>query len=381
MIRVLLVMTARQVGGAELYVANLVEALSGKACFTVAASDDPELQRLRARLSTHSEVVPLSFDSGPALPGVLRRLRWLAGQHEVVHLNSNHPASRLGIAVGLALGGRTPPLVAVEHRATEIGDVKTPAVLAPMLPAMFRRSRRGVAVTVAVSRENLQTLTGIYGLPPQRVRLIYYGVPLTATDAAQPARRQIEAELGLPPTASLVLTPARLAANKGHRYLLEAAPAILAAHPSAHFLFAGAPDDPTPIEESIRALGLGGKVTLLGAREDMSRLLGAADVVVLPSLAEGLALAVLEGLAAGLPVVATRAGGAAEAIEDGVSGFLVPPADAPSLGRAVVAALSMDPAARLALGRSARGRATYFSVDRMADEMLALYEEVGATRR
>src|SRR6185369_3181875 len=123
------------------------------------------------------------------------------------------------------------------------------------------------------------------------------------------------------------------------------------------------------MEPALRALAapLGRAVVFLGARADVPDLLAASDVVVLASLAEALPTALMEAAAAGRPCVATRVGGVPEIVDDGVTGLLVPPSDAPALARALTC-LARDPALRADMGRAARERAeARFSLDAQID--------------
>jgi glycosyltransferase involved in cell wall biosynthesis len=307
----------------------------------------------------------------------LRRLQHLADEHDIVHLNSNHPGSRLGIACGFALGGRRTPLVCVEHRVTPIRDIVVPRAITWSLPALFRWSRRGAACVVAVSEENAAMLTGHYHLPVDMVRVVRSGADLSAYESFDPAAREaVRAELGLPAGGQLITVVARLSANKGHRYLIEVAPAILARHPHAHFLFVGPADEAETLRSQIAQLGLAARFSLLGHRADVPRLLMASDVFVLPSLGEGFAVVIVEALAAGLPVVATQVGGAAE-IET-IAGVrpemqVVPPAAPGPLAQAVNAALDLDAPTRANWFSAARAITQRFSARAMAQQMLALY--------
>lgn len=377
MLNILLVMTAREVGGAEHYVEQLIAALGESCRFTVALSDHPNLSQLRQRLSDMAEVRPFAFDQATRLPGIARELRGLARGFDVVHINSNHPASRLGILMALSLPGSGTPVVCVEQRATPLEDVITPPAIAWALPALFRWSRRRVACTVAVSHDNRRTLEAYYRLPSARIQVIYNGVDLSrfaAPPAPSPSLRQ---ELGLTAGQPILLVAARLAANKGHRYLVAAAPAILQQFPDAHFVFAGSPDDPS-IAGQIIGMGMTSHFSLLGFRQDTPRLLHECDVLVSPSLAEGFALTILEALAAGAMVVATQVGGADEIIISGQNGFLVPPADPPALARGVIQALSLDRDQRAALSQAAQTTAGQFSLHAMSQQMLALYRHLAA---
>ncbi|MGQ0603522.1 MAG: glycosyltransferase [Anaerolineales bacterium] len=378
--KVLVVMTARTVGGAELYVQRLLNELAGECAFTVALDEHLTLAEFHRTLDPLADIITVNFDRALALPATLRRLQQLADEHDIVHLNSNHPGSRLGIACGFALGGRSTPLICVEHRATPIHDIVVPRAVTWSLPALFRWSRRGAACVVAVSAENATMLTRHYHLPPDAVRVVRSGADLSAYETFDPiARESVRAELGLPVGQQLIAVVARLSANKGHRYLIEAAPAILARHPRAHFLFVGPADEAESLHTYIAQLGLAVKFSVLGHRADVPRLLMASDVFVLPSLGEGFAVVIVEALAAGLPVVATQVGGAAEV--EAITGArpelqFVPPAAPEPLARAVNAALDLDTATRANWAVTARAIAQQFSARAMAQQMLALYREI-----
>ena len=371
---VLLVMTARTVGGAELYVERLTAALAGACRFTVALSDHPEVADMRRRLAGRAEVLTFPFDRTGALPAVTRRLRQLGRAADVIHLNSNHPGSRLGILIGFALSGCGRPVVCVEQGASPIAAVEVPGSIAWALPALFRWSRRSASQVIAVSEENKQTLVDLYRLPARKITVVHNGADLAAY--RDPAPGTLRVELGLTPDQPLVIVLGRLAANKGQRFLVEAAPAILARFPTTHFAFAGNPEGRGDIEARIRALNLEAHFSLLGFRSDVVNLLRSSDVFVLPSLAEGFSLSIIEALAAGLPVVATRVGGAAEIVDEGRNGYLVPPADAPALGEAVIRALSLDPSARETMRLVALETAQRFSFDITAQKMYGIYRSL-----
>jgi glycosyltransferase involved in cell wall biosynthesis len=372
--RVLVVTTARQVGGAELYIPTLVAALRGRCEFTVAISDHPAMQPLRDALAEKAHVVPLPFDRPGALPGAAQAVRRLAGRHDVAHLISNHPASRLGILMGFTLGGARTPYVVIEQRATQVDDVRVPGYLTGALPGLFRRSRARAARVIAVSEENRRTLIGYYGLRPEQIAFIHNGIDVARY--AAPHHDGLRRKLGLDPDAQLVLTAASLLENKGHRYLVEAAAAVGPHFPQAHFVIAGEGEKRAAIEAQVAAAGLAGRFAFIGFWPDFAGLVTGSDLFVLPSLAEGFSLALVEAMAGGLLTIATRVGGAPEVIEDAVNGYLVPPADAPALAGALTRALDLSAKARAAMSAAARRTAQTFSVEAMAERTLALYEEV-----
>ncbi|HEU0107593.1 MAG TPA: glycosyltransferase [Vicinamibacteria bacterium] len=180
------------------------------------------------------------------------------------------------------------------------------------------------------------------------------------------------ASLGLP-EGPLVVAVGQLEEIKGHRYLVEAWPEVVRAHPAARLVLVGDGPRRLALQEQARGLGVDGSVVFLGFRPDGRRYAAAADVVVQPSLTEGMPNAVLEAMAAKRSVVATRVGGVPDLIEDGETGRLVPPADARALA-AAIAGLLADRTERLRLGGAARARVgREFSVEVVRRAFETLY--------
>ena len=176
----------------------------------------------------------------------------------------------------------------------------------------------------------------------------------------------------------VLLMAGRLAEQKSHATMLDAMPAILAAHPRATLLIAG--DGPLlwDVARQVATRGLAGAVRLMGHRSDLPDLMAAADLLVLPSRFEGLPLVALEAMVAGLPIVASDAAGHAEMLDHGASGWLSPAGDATAFAATVVAALS-DPARLAAVAAAATERQRErFTADRMIDETAAVYDEEAA---
>jgi glycosyltransferase involved in cell wall biosynthesis len=127
------------------------------------------------------------------------------------------------------------------------------------------------------------------------------------------------------------------------------------------------------VAKRLAALGLGAKVQLLGERRDVAVILALSDLFVLPSRWEGMPNAVLEAMAAGLPVLATRVDGTLDVVRDGETGILVPPGDDRALAAALLA-IGRDPARRRSLGAAGRRRTEEaFSIDRFVDGFERLY--------
>src|SRR5260221_7747933 len=222
------------------------------------------------------------------------------------------------------------------------------------------------------------------GFPAGRIGGIPNGIDVARFAAPRGAgikRRWI----GLPGSGPVVAVVGRLHGMKGVEYFLQAAAIVSRRFPEARFLIVGdrlavrdgvvvsEPSDRAELLALADSLGLVGRLVFTGFRLDIPELLAEIDLSVLPSLSEGLSNVLLESMAAGVPVVATRVGGTPEALEDGLSGLLVPPRDATALAAAISRLLG-DPALALRLGQGGRRRiARSFSIESMARETERVY--------
>jgi glycosyltransferase involved in cell wall biosynthesis len=234
---------------------------------------------------------------------------------------------------------------------------------------------------IAVSRSTREFLVKERFVPADRVRLIWNGAPL---DEFAPVPREralhVRRALGLPDEALVVGTIGRLNAQKGHRFLLEAAALLLPRQPKARVLVAGDGDLMGELRGQATALGIADRVVFAGHRTDVPDLLGALDVFCISSLYEGTPLALFEAMAAGKPVVSTSVDGCREVLEDGVTGVLVPPADAAALADGLERVLA-DEALRAALGRQALAASRRYDVRACVDQMQAFYDDLLAGPR
>ena len=169
--------------------------------------------------------------------------------------------------------------------------------------------------------------------------------------------------------------------SKGHRYLLDALPAILADHPNVVLLLAGEGSERGALEEQVQRLGLAQHVRFLGFRRDVPQLIQAADLLVMPSLSEGLCSSLIDAMLGGLPIVTTTVGGIAELVgPDQLSNapvaWPVPERDSAALAEAVGTALA-DPQERATRATRARQRAQVrFTAERMVERTLEVYQEL-----
>lgn len=222
-----------------------------------------------------------------------------------------------------------------------------------LLGFLLRQCSGVVAVSHAVAKT-----------APVACQVIHNGISLAPY--REPLERlEARAQLGWAPAERIVLCVARLSPEKGVAVLAEAAQGL-----GTRIRVVVAGEGP----ERARLEALGG-VQLLGERSDIPRLLAAADLYCQPSHQEGLGLALIEAMAAGLPIVASRVGGIPELIDDQETGLLVPAGDALALAEALSRALR-EPQWAEQLGNSARRRAhTHFSEEQMRMATRALYKE------
>jgi len=254
---------------------------------------------------------------------------------------------------------------------------------APYLTAMQKRVQRYTcqfADCILVNADAVKEWLIGDGYGESKIVVIRNGVDLARFDDLPPPIL-LRRELGLADDTPLVGVVSRLTRLKGLEHFLEAAAIIRARVPGVHFLVVGetSPMDLDYLEdlrEFAARCGVAGHVTFTGLRTDVPAVLGSLTVSVMPSLNEALSNVVLESMAAGAPTVATRVGGTPEAVSDGVSGILVPPADSAALADAVVHLLT-DQQLATHLGRSARARIVeHFSVRRMVRATEDLYTDL-----
>ena len=212
---------------------------------------------------------------------------------------------------------------------------------------------------------------------PAKVEVIYNAVDWAQLQATV-SRDEMRASVEVPAGAPLLTIIARLTEQKGHRILLDALARTDLAH--AYLLVVGDGPLRDVLERQAANLGLSARVRFLGVRRDLGNILAATDVFVMPSFWEGLPLAMVLAMGAGLPVVATRVAGIPEVVQDGVTGLLVPPGDSGELGAALSRVVN-DDTTRVLLGQAARAFVRpRFGVDGYVNAITALYDRLLAAR-
>lgn len=243
---------------------------------------------------------------------------------------------------------------------------------------LTRWTDRIICLTEAERQDHLRFGIG----DPEKFVVIHSGVDLDRFRTAEAEPEAKREALGLPVHGPLVGCVARLVPVKGVQYLLEAAPLVRSAVPRVTIAFVGDGPLRADLEHRATALGLDGAVKFLGLRRDVADIMPLCDVVVLPSLNEGMGRVAVEAQAAGRPVVGSRISGLQDVVKDGETGLLVPPANPQALATAIIRCLT-DPALASAMRSQARRSVEPYGVSIMVSRIERTYADLltRSTRR
>lgn len=280
---------------------------------------------------------------------------------DVLQYNDSHALTAAGLA-----SWRLPVPVRIAMRHVSL------PVRSPRRFQLF--SDRVVCVSNAVAE-----VCRASGIAPELLRVVYAVTDPERIRAGD--RVKGRAAAGVSDAQRMLLVVASLNEHKGHAYLLDALPGVLARHPEVRAVFAGDGDQRGPLEDQARRLGIENSVQLLGYRRDVPDLMRGADLVVLPSLAgEGLPVTLVDAVFAGAPVVATPIGGTPELLgtgdEEEPVGWLVPPRDPAALAEAILDILDHPDRAAERARRAERRAENAFTPKHLVEGMLAVYREV-----
>ena len=352
-------------GGAETLLASVASGLDASRYRSVVCLfRDGWLRERCQELGLETHIIPMR---GMLDLGWLRRFGKLVQEREVGLIHAHEfGANTYGTLVGCLA---RIPVVATVHGRSYFSE-RARRRLA------YRLVSRA-AVMVAVSEDVKRFIVERTGTSPARVRVVHNGIgAATPTSPGETAR--VRAALGIRDGEPVVIVVGSLYDVKGHRYLLEAAPSVLTACPSTVFLIVGRGHREMALREQAKTLGIEDRVRFLGFRRDVPALLAIADVFALPSLSEGLSIAILEAMAAAKPVVTTAVGGNPELVLDGETGLLVESADPRRLAAALTRVLT-DPAEARRLGENGQRRVmSRFTTAAMVRAYEAIYETAGA---
>lgn len=285
-------------------------------------------------------------------------------QLEFANILGTLAARRLGI-----------PAVATLHTLDRPRPWSRDAVRYRLMARVLRHRSSSV---LAVSASAARHFARASGAEPRSVTTLHNGIDLRPYAAEATDAGDIRAEIGIPATARIVLTVAVLRPAKGIADMIDALPALVAAHPDVHYVVAGDGEARAALTSQAAARGVGDRVHLLGHRDDIPALLAAANAFVLPSHTEALPTVIIEALAAGVPVVATDVGGVPEMVDHGISALLVPARSPDRLADAVSRILSSPLQARAMATAGRRTAAERFDVGRQAGRLVAEYRRLAA---
>lgn len=234
---------------------------------------------------------------------------------------------------------------------------------------------RHTAAIIAGSEEIRRDVIRYDHVPDSLVELIPNSVDLARSESTL-SKSQARKNLALPEKALVLGTVGRLEEQKGHRYLIEALGLINRHGVNAYLLLIGDGRERLALKELAEQLGLGERVLFLGTRSDLGGLFRAMDLFVMPSLWEGLSLAMLSAMAAGLPVVATAVGGVGQVLGDDEHGYTVSPGNAEALASVIQSALADWGSVLRKAAKGAQHVRVHYSDESMARHLEDVYDRV-----
>ena len=348
-------------GGAERMLASLVSALQSAGHENLVILPAAGEGWLARELSSSGAAVEYFRLARPFSPAFASWLADLFRRHRIALAHSHE----FTMAVYGAWAARQ---AGVPHLFTMHGGRYYAAQLRRRV-ALHLAARASTAV-VSVSHSLARQLARDLWISPSRIVTVPNGVRPPRIEGTEPPLRR---QLGLELDDRLAVAVGNLYPVKGHRHLLEALALLARRHPALHVAIAGRGELEGALREHARELRVESRFHLLGLRSDVGDVLAAADVFALPSLSEGVPLALLEAMLSGRPVVASAVGEVPAVLGAGGAGILVPPGDAAALASALDSLLA-DPEAALRLGAAARVRANEcYSFDAMLNRYLELY--------
>jgi glycosyltransferase involved in cell wall biosynthesis len=364
-LKILQISSAQAFGGGERHVADLTNSLiaRGHDVHVVLRPNSPLLTNLTGVSKKNVRVLPLlnALDvwSANQLSRYVRQLRI-----DIVHA---HMARDYPLAAYATKDKSGAKLILTRHVLFPLNRFQR---------RIFSRAARVIAVSEAVARQlRTQNLT-----PSDRLCVIRNGVVLPRATPSPTTRSSLHADWNFPLNSLVVGTVGELRPLKGHEVFLNAAAQVIATIPQARFVIVGGDfsqrqETHSRITQLVEQLQLMDHVRLLGHVDEVGSVLAAMDVFVSASQTESFGLAMVEALAAGLPVVATATEGACEIIRPGETGFLVPIADSTALAKAIKQLL-VDPDSRTRMAQAAHtDAAERFPLEKMVESIERVYEE------
>lgn len=363
--RVLHLIKGLEMGGAERLLLSLTAAGDRErfnyhvAYVLTGASEHLTEELASVGVAVHCLGVSSHYD----LRWLLRLRALLIGEEiDLVHLHLPYTAALGRLVVRSIPRSRRPRIVHTQHSTWQHTT--------PVVRALDRATYRLDDADIAVSRSAWAALPRPLR---SRTEVLVHGLPLEELNDVSLARSEVRSELGILPGEVLIATIANMRKEKGYEVLLEAASRLVSAGLPVRFVAVGH----GPLAEEVRRardeFGLGSRFLLTGFRSDARRIVAGSDIFVLASHHEAFPVAVMEALAAGVPVVSTAVGDVPDTVGEGGGGLVVPPGDPAALAEAL-RALIVDPPRRFQMAEAARATGSNFDIRRASARLEEIYD-------
>jgi len=366
-IKIMQVVHSMNVAGAEKLVDSIVRNLNGSEfSFSICCLDSigPLGEQL---IKDGFDVFCLNRKPGVDF-GLIRRFAGILKEKQTNILHA-HQYTPYFYAASAAIFGNRPKVVFTEHGRHQPDKIRPKRLIYNKILSRFTDRITGVC---GFSKDSLIRYEK---MPAGKIDVIYNGINYKNFDVFVD-RDKKRKELGVGENDVVVGMVGRFSPIKNHKMLLEAFGRVVKEAPNAKLLLAGDGPLKENSQSAIRNSQLKDKVIFLGLRMDIPEILKALDIYVLPSIAEAASLTLLEAMAAGLPVAATRAGGDAEIVINNKTGILVSPDDPNGFAGAIIY-LIQNPGEAKAMGKAGRERVEReFNIDKMLNEYRELYQKL-----
>lgn len=356
-------------GGVEEHMLALLRGLDRKQFQPMLICSREAAREFSAEVPSDVRIVPIAYRSLIDGKGAIQ-LAQLLRQNRIKILHSHLFysslfASPLGWLTGVPVIIETPHLRELWRHGIAKGSFLVDRIIS-----------RFVDAYIAVSQANALYLTQVKKLPPSKVHLIHNGTNVKRFQNPPSTSQQKRLALGFAKSDPIVLVPARLEPQKGHRVLLQALPSVLSEFPALKVVLVGEGALRDELQAEVRQKDLSRSVRLVGRQADMESWFELCDFSILPSFWEGLPLVAIESLAAGKPMVATEVDGTPEVVLNGKTGLTVPPGNPDALAQAMCKMLR-NPNMRSSMGTFGHEWvATHFTEERQIQKTQQLYFEL-----
>lgn len=388
-LRVMQLISDLEIGGAQEVVRTLAENLSKDGCVLVVCTfKDGPLRAEIERLGIPVEILPQRRHSVVAFPFFVQELLQLRRElvrivrkHQIDVVQTHLLRSMDFLALSLRLNAGPKVYWTFQNAMFDLREdhlAKNKWLLKPKRVSHHLLYRLGthwvnglIAVSADVKKSILETMKGI---PADKISVIFNSVDVTRY-GKDTNRSALRSSLGFEETDHLIAVVATFKRQKGHKFLIDAAAALVSDFPQLHILFVGDGELREELQSQVRELKLERNIHFLGSRSDVAEILAASDSFVLPSLWEGLPMALVEAMASSLPIVATDVSGTRQVMVPGETGFLVEPGDAHELTLAITKLIT-NPELADVMRQNARQRVEkFFSARKQARDHMSLFEE------